>query len=38
MNLLPVFGAFTNDLFSEYTYGLSQDWLGGGSNIQPTLL
>ncbi len=27
INLLPMFGAFTNDLISEYTYGLGLDWL-----------
>ena len=27
ISLLPMFGAFTNDLVSEFTFGLSLDWL-----------
>lgn len=28
INLLPMFGAFTNDLISEYAYGFNSNWLG----------
>ena len=35
INLLPMFGAFTNDLISEYTYGLSLDWLDAPLFNQP---
>lgn len=27
INLLPMFGAFTNDLISEYAYGFNSNWL-----------
>ncbi len=27
ISLLPMFGAFTNDLISEYAYGLSMNWV-----------
>ena len=27
INLLPMFGAFTNDLISEYSFGLNSNWL-----------
>ena len=35
INLPLMFGAFTNDLVSEYTYGLSLDWLDAPSFNQP---
>lgn len=35
INLLPMFGAFTNDLVSEYTYGLSSDWVEAPRFNQP---
>ena len=35
INLLPMFGAFTNDLISEYTYGLCLDWLDAPLFNQP---
>ena len=35
ISLLPMFGAFTNDLASEYTFGLSLDWLEAPSFNQP---
>ena len=35
INLLPMFGAFTNDLVSEFTFGLSSDWLEAPSFNQP---
>ncbi|KAA8566069.1 hypothetical protein MFRU_039g00150 [Monilinia fructicola] len=28
INCLPMFGAFTNDLISEYAYGFNSNWLG----------
>ena len=27
INLLPMFGAFTNDVISEYAYGYSLNWV-----------
>ena len=27
LSLLPMFGAFTNDVISEYAYGFSMNWL-----------
>lgn len=35
INLLPIFGAFTNDLISEYTYGVRWDWLHAPLFNQP---
>ena len=35
INVLPMFGAFTNDLISEYTYGLSLNWLDAPLFNQP---
>lgn len=35
INLLPMFGASTNDLISEYTYGLNLDWLDAPLFNQP---
>ena len=35
ISLLPMFGAFTNDLASEYTFGFNPDWLEGPSFNQP---
>ena len=35
INLSPMFGAFTNDLISEYTYGLSLNWLDAPLFNQP---
>ena len=35
ISLLPMFGAFTNDLVSEYTYGFSSEWLDAPSFNQP---
>lgn len=29
LNVLPMFGAFTNDLISEYAYGFNSNWLEG---------
>lgn len=27
LSLLPMFGAFTNDVISEYAYGFSMNWV-----------
>ena len=35
IDLEPMFGAFTNDIVSEYAYGLSLDWLEAPSFNQP---
>ena len=35
ISLLPMFGALTNDLVSEHTFGFSPDWLEAPSFNQP---
>ena len=35
INLLPMFAAFTNDLVSEYTYGMNSNWVEAPRFNQP---